>query len=250
MSRITASILIIGNEILSGRTQDINIQFIAKNLLKTGIILKEVRIVADVKEEIINNLNKLRNSYNYVFTTGGIGPTHDDITSESVSSAFGRKHLINDEAYKLLENHYPKGELNEGRIKMTKMPEGSKLIHNPLTIAPGFTIENVYVLPGIPKIMQIMFLSILNTLNSSDPIISETINTNLYESIIAKDLENIQKNSADCEIGSYPHFDFQKKIGGVNIVISGINKISIDKVVDEIILTIKKLGGNARVTAK
>ncbi len=246
MSRITASILIIGNEILSGRTQDINIQFIARNLLKTGIILKEVRIVADVKEEIINNLNKLRNSYNYVFTTGGIGPTHDDITSECVSSAFGRKHLINDEAYKLLENHYPKGELNEGRIKMTKMPEGSILIHNPLTIAPGFTIENVYVLPGIPKIMQIMFLSILNTLNSSDPIISETINTNIYESIIAKDLENIQKNSVDCEIGSYPHFDFQKKISGINIVISGIDKTSITKVGDEIILMIKKLGGNAK----
>ena len=246
MSKITASILIIGNEILSGRTQDINIQFIAQNLLKTGIILKEVRIVADIKEQIINNLNKLRNSYNYVFTTGGIGPTHDDITSECVSIAFDREHKINEEAFQLLENHYPKGQLNEGRIKMTKMPKGAKLIYNPMTVAPGFIMENVYVLPGVPKIMQIMFLSILETLDSSDPIMSKTINTNLYESIIAKDLENIQNNSADCEIGSYPHFDFQRKIGGVNIVISGINKISIDKVVDEISLIIKKLGGIAK----
>ena len=143
MSKITASILIIGNEILSGRTQDINIQFIAQNLLKTGIILKEVRIVADIKEQIINNLNKLRNSYDYVFTTGGIGPTHDDITSECVSIALNREHKINEEAFQLLENHYPKGQLNEGRIKMTKMPKGAKLIYNPMPVAPGFIMENV-----------------------------------------------------------------------------------------------------------
>ena len=250
MSKITSSILIIGNEILSGRTQDINIQFIAKKLSKVGIYLNEVKIIPDKKIYIINSINQLRKKYDYLFTTGGIGPTHDDITSECVSEAFKLKHIINKDAYKLLEEYYPKGEFNESRVKMTRMPKGSKLIHNPLTIAPGFYIDNVYVLPGVPKIMQSMFVFVLKTLKTSRPIISKTIHTNLYESIIAQSLNKIQKKSQDCEIGSYPHFDFQKKIGGVNIVISGINKISIDKVVDEIILTIKKLGGNARVTAK
>ena len=179
MSRITSSILIIGNEILSGRTQDINVQFIAKELSKLGISLSEVRIVPDNKQEIVINLNQLRKKYDYVFTTGGIGPTHDDITSECVSEAFSVEYSINSEAYDLLKNFYPEGELNEGRIKMTKMPKGAKLIKNPLTVAPGFYIKNVYVLPGVPKIMQTMFPSIINNLKISDPIISQTVHTNL-----------------------------------------------------------------------
>ena len=170
MSKITSSVIIIGNEILSGRTQDINVQFIAKELSKQGINLSEVRIVPDKKEEIIETLNLLRKKYDYVFTTGGIGPTHDDITSECVSEALSVKYLINQEVYELLKNHYPKGELNEGRVKMTKMPKGAKLIKNPLTIAPGFYIGNVFVLPGVPTIMQPMFVEVLKYLKSSNPI--------------------------------------------------------------------------------
>tara|TARA_B100001013_G_C24575765_1_gene428506 strand:- start:240 stop:986 length:747 start_codon:yes stop_codon:yes gene_type:complete len=247
MSKITSSVIIIGNEILSGRTQDINVQFIAKELSKQGISLSEVRIVPDKKEEIIETLNILRKKYDYVFTTGGIGPTHDDITSECISEALGVKYLINQEAYELLKGHYPKGELNEGRVKMTKMPKGAKLIKNPLTIAPGFYIGNVFVLPGVPTIMQSMFVEVLKYLKFSKPITSQTVHTNLFESIIAKSLEEIQRKFEDCEIGSYPHFDFTKKIGGVNIVISGKNVSNIKTAVDEIVLSIHDLGGKTKI---
>lgn len=246
MSKITSSILIIGNEILSGRTQDANVTFIAKELLKLGISLSEVRIIPDNKKEIVSTLNKLRKKYNYVFTTGGIGPTHDDITSECVCEALGLEYSINKEAYNLLINFYPKGEFNEGRIKMTKMPKKAKLIKNPLTVAPGFCIENIYVLAGVPKIMQSMFKNIIKDLKSTDPIISVTINTNLYESIIAKSLNEIQNKYTDCQIGSYPSFDFKNNInniGGVNIVVSGRKSLSIRKAKNSILSAIKKLGG-------
>ena len=140
MSKITSSVLIIGNEILSGRTQEINVKFIAMELSKIGISLSEVRVVPDINKQIIFALNELRKKYDYVFTTGGIGPTHDDITSECVSKALKTKYEINQEAYHLLKEYYPEGHLNEGRVKMTKMPKGSKLIKNVVTVAPGFYI--------------------------------------------------------------------------------------------------------------
>ena len=242
MSKLNASILIIGNEILSGRTQDINIQYIAKKLNKIGIQLSEVRIIPDKENKIIKNLNELRKNYRYVFTTGGIGPTHDDITSISVSKAFKRKYEINNEAYKLLKKYYINKKLNQGRLKMTKMPRGAKLIKNPLTIAPGFYINNVYVLPGVPIIMQKMFDSLVKTLNSSKPIISRNINTNLYESTIAKTLTKFQKKYKSCEIGSYPHFDTKKKAGNVNVVITGTNKSTLEKAIKEIRIALKKIG--------
>ena len=246
MSKITSSILVIGNEILSGRTQDINVQFMANKLSKIGIKLEEVRIIPDIQIQIIDNINLLRKKHNYVFTTGGIGPTHDDITSESVSKAFNRKYIINKEAYKLLEGYYTKGKINEGRLKMTKMPEGSKIIKNPLTIAPGFYIENVYVFPGVPIIMQKMFQQVLKKLKSNKPIISKTINTNIYESIIAKSLTRIQNKYNNCEIGSYPRFDFKKKEANVNIVVSGNSIKNIKSAVNDIITSIKKLGGKVK----
>ena len=243
MSKITSAILIIGNEILSGRTQDINIKYIAKELVNVGILLEEVRVVPDKKNSIIVNLNDLRKNYDYVFTTGGIGPTHDDITSESISYALNKEYKINDEAYEILKNYYPENEFNENRIKMTKMPEGAKLIHNPLTMAPGFYVENIFVLPGVPRILQSMFDSVKKLLKLSDPILSKTINVNLYESIIANSLSKIQLKYSDCEIGSYPKFDNIKKFGGVNIVVSGKNQVSIDNAIKEIILSVKNLGG-------
>lgn len=243
MSKITSSILVIGNEILSGRTQDINVQFMANKLSKIGIKLEEVRIIPDIQLQIIDNVNLLRKKHNYVFTTGGIGPTHDDITSESISKAFNREYIVNKKAYKLLEKFYSNNKINAGRLKMTKMPEGSKIIKNPLTIAPGFYIENVYVFPGVPKIMQKMFQQVLKKLKSNKPIISKTINTNIYESIISESLTNIQHKYKNCEIGSYPRFNFKKKSADVNIVVSGNNIINIQSAVKEIITSIKKLGG-------
>ena len=155
--KVNAAILIIGNEILSGRTQDKNVAFISEWLnSKCGITVQEVRIIPDIENIIINNIQTLSKKYNYVFTTGGIGPTHDDITSESISKAFKIKYQFNNNAYKILENYYGKNEFNEARKKMAKMPKGSKLIHNPSSAAPGFIIKNVLVLPGVPSILSSM----------------------------------------------------------------------------------------------
>ncbi len=246
MSKITSSVLIIGNEILSGRTQEINVKFIAMELSKIGISLSEVRVVPDINKQIIFALNELRKKYDYVFTTGGIGPTHDDITSECVSKALKIKYEINQEAYHLLKEYYPEGHLNEGRVKMTKMPKGSKLIKNVVTVAPGFYIKNIFVLPGVPKIMQVMFKEVIKKLKKTKPIISITINTNLYESIMAKDLDIIQNAHIECEIGSYPHFDFNRRSASVNVVVSGKKRKIIILVKKKIITAVKKLGGKAR----
>ena len=193
MSSFTASIIIIGDEILSGRTNDTNSNFIAKNLLKEGIKLEEVVIIKDDKKTIIERVLNYSQKYSYVFTTGGIGPTHDDITSESISEAFKLKYKINKEAFRILNNYYPKGEFNESRQRMAKMPSGAELILNPMTAAPGFKINNVYVLPGVPEIMEKMFMELLNKLKKGKPKIVTTINTNLYESKIAISLKDIQK---------------------------------------------------------
>ena len=157
MSKITAGIIIIGDEILSGRTQDTNANFIAQELIKAGIQLIEIRVIQDNMNIIKNTVYEFHKSYTYVFTTGGIGPTHDDITSESIAKAFNKKYSIHPKAFKILEEYYPKGEFNKSRKKMAMLPENAKLITNPLTAAPGFNIENVYALPGVPDIMKTMF---------------------------------------------------------------------------------------------
>ena len=151
MSLFTAGILIIGDEILSGRTQDTNANFIAKNLTSSGIKLEEIRVIQDDKKIIIKSVKSFSEKYNYVFTTGGIGPTHDDITSESIAEAFNKNYETNLEAYKILEKYYPEGDFNISRQRMAKMPSDVDLIYNPMTAAPGFKINNVFVLPGVPK---------------------------------------------------------------------------------------------------
>ena len=247
MSEFTAGIIVIGDEILSGRTQDTNSNFIAKNLIKEGIRLEEVLIVKDHKKTIIDKVINYSEKYSYVFTTGGIGPTHDDITSESISEAFNLKYEINREAFKILEEYYPKGEFNESRQRMAKMPVGSELILNPMTAAPGFKIRNVYVLPGVPEIMQVMFLELIKKLKKGKPKIVTTINTNLYESKIAIYLKDIQDKYKDSSIGSYPYFNLAAKTGGVNIVVSSWNMTSIEPVVDDIINMIKLNGGKSSI---
>ena len=247
MSQLNAGIIVIGDEILSGRTKDTNSNYIAEKLTNSGIQLEEIKVIHDNKDTIISNVLDFNKKYSYVFTTGGIGPTHDDITSESVAEAFNLKYCINKKAFKILEEYYPVGDFNEGRQKMAKMPKEAELILNPMTAAPGFRVNNVYVLPGVPKIMEQMFLALLKNLKKGEPKTTITINTNLYESIIASKLETIQKNNLDCSIGSYPYFNYINKSGGVNIVISSwINK-NLLPVAKEIQEMVSLLGGNSSI---
>ena len=244
MNLFTAGILIIGDEILSGRTQDTNANFIAKNLTSSGINLEEIRVIQDQKKIIVDTVKLFSEKFNYVFTTGGIGPTHDDITSESVAEAFNKKYEINSEAFNILQKYYPKGEFNISRQKMAKMPSEAELIYNSMTAAPGFKIHNVFVLPGVPKIMEQMLIDVLKKLEKGKPKKITTINTDLYESKIAPFLNEIQNQFTDCSIGSYPYFNFLSKKGGVNIVISSWTMNSLDKIEREIIEMIKFNGGN------
>ena len=216
-TQVNAAIIIIGNEILSGRTQDTNTSTLALWLNSLGVKVQEVRVIPDIEDVIVNTINKVRKINNYVFTTGGIGPTHDDITAKSISKAFNVKYEVNKEAYKILENYYKPGEFNEGRQKMTWTPSNAKLILNPTSGAPGFIIDNVYCLPGVPSILKSMLGGLKNVISGGKPIISHTINLRTVESEIAKSLTTVQENNKDVEIGSYPFFRAGKV--GVSIVI-------------------------------
>ena len=225
-TKVNAAILIIGNEILSGRTQDTNTSTLATWLNSIGIKVNEVRVIPDVEKKIIDTLNFLRKENNYVFTTGGIGPTHDDITASSVSKAFGVKYEIHKQAYKILEDYYKPGEFNEGRQRMVWMPEKAELILNPTSGAPGFSIENVFCLPGVPSIMKSMLGGLKNKIVGGEPILSQTISLRTVESEIAQSLTKVQDDNKDVEIGSYPFFQAGKL--GVSIVLRSENQSKID----------------------
>jgi molybdenum cofactor synthesis domain-containing protein len=225
-TKVNAAILIIGNEILSGRTQDTNTSTLAIWLNSIGVKVGEVRVIPDIEKIIIDTLNLLRTNYDYVFTTGGIGPTHDDITAESVSKAFGLKYEIHKEGYKILEAYYKPGEFNEGRQKMIWMPKNANLILNPTSGAPGFNVENVFCLPGVPSILKSMLGGLTNSIIGGEPILSFTINLRTVESEIANSLTEVQNNNKDVEIGSYPFFQAGKL--GVSIVIRSEKKSKID----------------------
>ena len=225
-TKFNAAILIIGNEILSGRTQDTNTSTLATWLNSLGVKVGEVRVIPDVEETIVSTVNLLRKNYNYVFTSGGIGPTHDDITSESVSKAFNLPYEKHEEGYKILEAYYKPGEFNDGRQKMIWMPRGANLILNPTSGAPGFYVENVFVLPGVPSILKSMLGGIKNKIVGGNPIISHTISLRTFESHIADSLTDVQNKYQDVEIGSYPFFQAGKL--GVSIVIRSENQSKID----------------------
>ena len=225
-TKVNASILIIGNEILSGRTQDTNTSTLATWLNSIGVKVEEVRIIPDIEKTIIDTLNFLRNTYDYVFTTGGIGPTHDDITGQSVAKAFGIKYEIHKEAFKILEKYYQPGEFNEGRQKMVWMPEKANLIINPTSGAPGFSVENVFCLPGVPSILKSMLGGLTNSIVGGEPILNLTISLRTVESEIASSLTKVQNDNKDVEIGSYPFFHAGKL--GVSIVIRSENQSKID----------------------
>tara|TARA_B100001115_G_scaffold80754_1_gene59424 strand:- start:203 stop:952 length:750 start_codon:yes stop_codon:yes gene_type:complete len=237
-TKVNAAILIIGNEILSGRTQDTNTSTLATWLNSIGVKVNEVRVIPDVEKTIIDTLNFLRKENNYVFTTGGIGPTHDDITAQSVSKAFGRKYKINKEAFKILERYYQPGEFNEGRQRMVWMPENAELILNPTSGAPGFSVENVFCLPGVPSIMKSMLGGLKNRIVGGEPILSLTISLRTVESEIANSLTKVQDKNKDVEIGSYPFFHAGKL--GVSIVLRSENQSKIDSCNSEILEFIKE----------
>jgi molybdenum cofactor synthesis domain-containing protein len=238
----TSAILIIGNEILSGRTVDKNTSFIAKWLGDLGISVEEVKIIPDKEDIIITSLSELRKKYQYVFTTGGIGPTHDDITSESVAKAFGKKYEYNKEAYAILEKYYANSDFNEGRKKMARMPEGATLIYNEQGSAPAFYIENVFVLPGIPSYVQSMILPLRNVLVSGKKIISVSCDVKVRESSIAIELSGIQDKYLEIDIGSYP-YSKEGEFGTV-LVMRGIDKVEIFKCKHEIEEMISKHSSN------
>ena len=215
--KVNAAILIIGNEILSGRTQERNVAFIANWLnSKCGISVEEVRIIPDVEKTIISNILLLSKKFNYVFTTGGIGPTHDDITAKSISRAFKVKYKFHKEAYEILEKYYGKVKFNDGRKKMAKMPEGSKLIYNPSSAAPGFITKNVLSLPGVPSILNSMIENCKRYLTKGVKVHSKTLSLYTVESNISKKIGSIQrKYKKFVDIGSYPFF----RLGKVGVAI-------------------------------
>jgi molybdenum cofactor synthesis domain-containing protein len=233
-------VLIIGNEILSGRTQDVNLNFLAKRLAALGVKLCEARVVADIPDEIIAAVNTLRGRYDHLFTTGGIGPTHDDITSECVARAFGLRLIRHPEAVKLLERHYEPGMLNEARLRMANTPEGAELIPNPVSAAPGYRIGNVYVLAGVPKIMQAMFDGLAAGLRHGAPIQSRTVGAHIGEGIIAKGLGELQNEFPDLDIGSYPFFRQGKY--GASFVLKGTDRRRIDSAAMALQALIRSLG--------
>ena len=231
-TKVNASILIIGNEILSGRTQDTNTGTIALWLNSIGVKVNEVRVIPDIEDTIIDTVNILRKTSNYVFTTGGIGPTHDDITAQSISKAFKLKYEIHKEAFKILEAYYKAGQFNDGRQKMVWMPRNANLILNPTSGAPGFNVENVFCLPGVPSILKSMLGGLQNRIVGGKPILSHTISLRTVESEIAKSLTEVQDKNKDLEIGSYPFFQAGKL--GVSIVIRSEDQSKINKCIKEI----------------
>jgi len=239
IKKINAAILIIGNEILSGRTQDKNIAFIANWLnSKCGISVNEVRIVPDIEKIIVENILYLSKKFNYVFTTGGIGPTHDDITAKSIAMAFKVKYEFHKEAYAILESYYGKKKFNDGRKKMAKMPKGAKLIYNPSSAAPGFIIKNVLSLPGVPSILNSMIENCKNYLIRGLKVHSQTINLYTVESNISKQLGLIQKKYKKfVDIGSYPFFRLGKI--GVSIVTRSTSLSKLKNVKKELFKLIK-----------
>ena len=237
--KVNAAILIIGNEILSGRTQDRNVAFLSNWLnVNCGITVSEVRIIPDVEKTIIKNVKLLSKKFNYVFTTGGIGPTHDDITAKSIAKTFRIKYGYHKEAYNILENYYGKKKFNDGRKKMAKMPKTAKLIYNPSSAAPGFITKNVLSLPGVPSILNSMIENCKKYLVKGLKVHSTTINLYTVESNISKQLSNIQKKyNKFVDIGSYPFFRLGKI--GVSVVSRSTSKSKLKLVNKDLMKAIK-----------
>lgn len=236
----TACVIVIGNEILSGRTQDSNLAWLAKELNELGIRLCEARVVMDSEAAIVEAVNACRTRYDYIFTTGGIGPTHDDITTACIARAFGQAVVRHPDAERKLRAHYADGNLNAARLKMADVPEGAKLIENPVSAAPGFCVENVYVMAGVPTIMRAMFDALKPQLKGGKPMRSRTLSAYTTEGNIAEELTAIQARYGEVEIGSYP-FIRQQKLG-VSIVLRSTDEAGNEKAAAEVRALLGKFG--------
>lgn len=229
---VTAALLIIGEEILSGRTQDANTAYIAKALDQAGIALREVRIIPDVEEEIVEAVNALRRRFRYVLTTGGIGPTHDDVTTDAIGRAFGVAVVEDPRAVRAMENRYPGELLGAGRMRMARLPEGAELVANSVSGAPGYLIENVIVMAGIPRVVQAMMEDVLPRLEKGRPVASRSIRVDAPEGDVAVGLATLQARHPKVRIGSYPFFE---ETGvGTYVVIRCADATLIDMAVEEL----------------
>lgn len=240
----TACLLVIGNEVLSGRTQDANIKFLATGLAQIGIPLREVRVIPDVAATIIKTVNETRAMFDYVFTTGGIGPTHDDITSECIAAAFGVPWEPHPEAWKRMERSYKPGDFNAARQRMATMPRGATLIDNAMSVAPGFQIGNVYVMAGVPRVMQSMFEWLAPRLKGGPKIEQRAVHViGLPEGVIAEGLGKVQARYPDIDIGSYPFY--RASGNGVAIVAKGTDPAAADSAITDVTALIEGFGRTA-----
>lgn len=241
----TAALIVIGNEILSGRTQDSNTQWIADKMTERGIRLVEVRVVPDIEAIIIKTVREMKGEVDYLFTTGGIGPTHDDITALSMARAFDLPLVLDPDARQMLLNYYGSEEdLTEPRLKMATVPQGAKLIMNPVSAAPGFIVENVYVMAGVPRIMHAMLDDIMVNMAGGTPILSNTVTCGLGESAIAQELSDIQDAYAGVEIGSYPHY--RSGVLGLSLVLRSTQNDPLHEATGKVVAMIRSHGGEPR----
>ncbi|MGB5950741.1 MAG: molybdopterin-binding protein [Parvibaculum sp.] len=239
---VTACVVLIGDEILSGRTRDANLSYIAKHLNQIGIQVREARVIPDVEDTIVAVINEVRARHDYVFTTGGIGPTHDDITADAVAKAFGVAIGYSDEALAILDAHYKAtgGEFTEARKRMARIPSGAALIANPISKAPGFQIGNVFVMAGVPMVMQVMLDSLTDRLEGGATMKSRTVSGQIGEGTIAEPLGALQKRHPDVVIGSYPYY--RGRVFGTSLVMRGVDSAKLDEVAAEVAGLIRSFG--------
>jgi molybdenum cofactor synthesis domain-containing protein len=241
---VTACVLVIGNEILSGRTKDANIQYLAVELNKLGVRLMEARVIPDIEETVVATVNEVRRKFDYVFTTGGIGPTHDDITADCIAKAFGVGISEHPEAVARMTRHYGDVALfTPARRRMARVPHGGILVDNPVSVAPGFQMENVFTFAGIPRIAEGMFQSMKHRLVGGAPVVSRTVRTNLPEGVIAEPLGALQKSYADLDIGSYP--GFRNGRVSVSLVLRGTDDARLASASAELMDTLRRMNGEA-----
>ncbi len=240
-SEYTACIVIIGNEILSGRTQDANVQYLAKKLGEWGVRLREGRIIPDIEETIVATIDECRAKFDYVFTTGGIGPTHDDITAEAIAKAFKVKLVKDEDSFQRMGAHYKPGEFNEARQKMCYVPEGSIIIANAVSIAPGFQIGNVFVLAGVPSIMRAMVDTLQNRLVGGKPVLARSIGVFLGEGVIAAGFAALQRKYPAIDMGSYPFYRGGRF--GTSLVLRGTDAAEIEQAGAELDALVRECGG-------
>ncbi len=240
---VTAAVLVIGNEILSGRTQDANVAFLGKSLDDLGVRLREVRVVADIEADIVAAVNALRVRYDYLFTTGGIGPTHDDITADSIAAAFGVGIGYHPGIHKLLKEHFEgRGlEANEARMRMARVPDGARLIDNEISLAPGFQIDNVFVLAGVPSIARAMFGGASNRLRRGAVVLSRSIRVHCAEGAIAAPLAALQAEFPAVDMGSYPWRDGESF--GASLVLRATDRALLDAAYDRVFAAASAVGG-------